>query len=128
MVAAFFRRMNKSQANGHIGTTGTNRTCGAVVFLGAFLLLVFAANLGSAAADEAAANSDDGWRRTKDGWEHIATWPVSMSELQVADQLPLAPALTIPAAENLPQLHPGLLAAGMCVLAGLVLRAKPAST
>ena len=123
--------MHTAQLTGDITTTGRNRNTrasGTVVFLGALWVLVVAASPGIAGADEASADCDDGWRRTKDGWEHIATWPVSQSDLQVADHLPLAPALSSPATENFPQLHPGLLAAGMCLLAGLALRMPRASS
>jgi hypothetical protein len=93
----------------------------------ATVLLIFAA-LGNAGADQNAANVDDGWRRTKDGWENIATWPTESVELLLANQVSRAPAIISPTAARWLQLHPAILASGMCLLAGLALIGpRPAS-
>lgn len=64
------------------------------------------------------AEVDDGWRRTRFGWENIKNWDLSPEQRELPTAATFPPTSLSPvAADRLSLLHPGVLAAGLSLLA-----------
>lgn len=112
--------MMSIQTTGGSSTIGKFRSLGIAGFT-AFLLAIFAVN-SLLLAEATTATTDDGWRRTKNGWEHISTWPAEAIQQLAVSEVSATAAQISPATERWQCLHPGVLAMGLCLVAGFALR------
>jgi hypothetical protein len=113
--------MHNAIPSGHFATTpchGKRVTTGT---LGLLLLVLL-----NAVAHADPAEVDDGWRRTRFGWENIKNWDLSPEQRELPTAVTFSPTILSPvAADQLSLLHPGVLAAGLSLLAVAALCLEP---
>lgn len=110
-----------SLSPGHFATTPCCGKRVTTVTIGLLLLVLM-----NAVAHAGPAEVDDGWRRTRFGWENIKNWDLSPEQRELRTAVAFSPTILSPvAADRLSLLHPGVLAAGLSLLAIGALSLEP---